>query len=223
MNGFVTDTISLDRLTIIGGIRFDHQESSLGAASVPGVPGIPVLPALNAPAVPGVFKWNNVTPRVGITYAVDEARKTVVARQLRDVRVAAAGRRGEVRLADSVLLRVLQRGGQERRRRRAAERDPVQPGAAGLLGLRSEQPDPPVDGEHGRSERQGADHARVPDRHRQGADAELLGQRHLHLPPDGRPDLGSADRRQAVRLHADRHAHRQHSPSSAPTACRSTR
>ena len=31
MNGFVTDTISLDRLTIIGGIRFDHQESSLGA------------------------------------------------------------------------------------------------------------------------------------------------------------------------------------------------
>ena len=36
-NGFVTDTISLDRLTLIGGVRFDHQESSLGDASVPGV------------------------------------------------------------------------------------------------------------------------------------------------------------------------------------------
>ena len=78
MNGFVTDTISLDRLTVIGGIRFDHQESSLGSASVPGVPGIPILPALSAPAVSGVYKWNNVTPRIGITYAVDEARKTVV-------------------------------------------------------------------------------------------------------------------------------------------------
>jgi hypothetical protein len=78
LNGFVTDTISLDRLTVIGGVRFDHQESSLGTASVPGVTGISILPALNAPAVPGVFKWNTVTPRIGITYAVDDARKSIV-------------------------------------------------------------------------------------------------------------------------------------------------
>src|SRR4029077_14790168 len=78
LNGYLTDTISLNRLTIIGGVRFDHQESSLGAASVPGVPGIPILPALSAPAVSGVYSWNNLTPRIGITLAVDEARKTVV-------------------------------------------------------------------------------------------------------------------------------------------------
>jgi hypothetical protein len=77
-NSFVTDTISLDRLTIIGGVRFDRQESSLGAASVPGVPGIPIMPALNAPPVKGVYKWNNLTPRVGFTYAIDDTRKTVV-------------------------------------------------------------------------------------------------------------------------------------------------
>jgi carboxypeptidase family protein/TonB-dependent receptor-like protein len=77
-NSFVTDTISLDRLTIIGGVRFDHQESSLGAASVPGVPGIPILPALSAPAVPGVFKWNNLVPRIGMTYALDDSRKSIV-------------------------------------------------------------------------------------------------------------------------------------------------
>ena len=77
-NMFVTDTISLNRLTIIGGVRFDRQESSLGAASVPGVPGIPIMPALTAPEVNGVYKWSNLTPRVGFTYAVDENRKTVV-------------------------------------------------------------------------------------------------------------------------------------------------
>ena len=77
-NAFVTDTISLDRLTIIGGVRFDHQESSLGAASVPGVAGIPILPALSAPAVSGVFTWNDIVPRIGVTYAVDQSRKTVV-------------------------------------------------------------------------------------------------------------------------------------------------
>jgi len=74
LNGFVTDTISLNRLTIIGGVRFDHQESSLGNAQVAGVDGIPILPALNAPAVPGVFKWNTFTPRIGFTYAVDQGR-----------------------------------------------------------------------------------------------------------------------------------------------------
>jgi hypothetical protein len=78
LNGFITDTISLDRLTVIGGIRFDHQVSSLGAASVPGVTGIPILPAVSAPAVAGVYNWNNVTPRVGITYALDNSRKTIV-------------------------------------------------------------------------------------------------------------------------------------------------
>ena len=78
INGFVTDTLSLNRLTIIGGIRFDHQESSLAEATVPAVPGIAILPSVTAPAVPGVYKWNNVTPRVGFTYALDEARKTVV-------------------------------------------------------------------------------------------------------------------------------------------------
>ncbi|MCU1385178.1 MAG: hypothetical protein JWL71_3875 [Acidobacteria bacterium] len=77
-NAFVTDTISLDRLTLIGGVRFDHQESSLGASSVPGVPGVAILPAVTAPAVAGVFKWNNLVPRVGITYAVDEGRKSIV-------------------------------------------------------------------------------------------------------------------------------------------------
>jgi Carboxypeptidase regulatory-like domain/TonB-dependent Receptor Plug Domain len=78
LNGFVTDTISLNRVTLTGGVRFDHQESSLGSASVAGVDGFPILPALNAPAVAGVYKWDNVTPRLGISFAVDRTRKTLV-------------------------------------------------------------------------------------------------------------------------------------------------
>ena len=79
INGYVTDTISLDRLTLTGGVRFDHQVSSLAAASVPAVAGFEtLLPALSTPAVDGVFVWNSMTPRVGFTLAVDEARKTIV-------------------------------------------------------------------------------------------------------------------------------------------------
>jgi hypothetical protein len=77
-SAYVTDTMSLNRLTLTGGIRFDHQVSGLGAASVPGVVGIPILPALSAPAQDGLYKWNNVTPRVGITYALDDSRKTLL-------------------------------------------------------------------------------------------------------------------------------------------------
>jgi len=75
--GFVTDTVSLDRLTITGGLRFDHQVSSLNAMSVPAVPGFPAMPAVTSAAVSNVYDFNNITPRVGLTYALDDSRKTV--------------------------------------------------------------------------------------------------------------------------------------------------
>ena len=79
INGYVTDTISLDRLTLTGGVRVDHQASSLGAASVPAVAGFEtLLPAVSTGAVGGVFVWDSVTPRVGFTLAVDDAHKTIV-------------------------------------------------------------------------------------------------------------------------------------------------
>ena len=79
INGYITDTISFNRLTLTGGIRFDRQSSSLAPASVPAVAGFEtLLPALSTPAVDGVFVWNSTTPRVGFTLAVDEARKTIV-------------------------------------------------------------------------------------------------------------------------------------------------
>ena len=77
--GYVTDTISIKRLTVIGGVRFDRQSSSLDPASVPAVAGFEsILPALSAPAVDNVYQWHSVTPRVGVTVAADRSRKTIV-------------------------------------------------------------------------------------------------------------------------------------------------
>jgi carboxypeptidase family protein len=78
VSAFATDTISLDRATVTAGVRVDRQVSSLGSASVPGVAGVPLLPALSTPAVQGVYTWTNVTPRVGVSYAVDSSRQTIV-------------------------------------------------------------------------------------------------------------------------------------------------
>jgi hypothetical protein len=77
LNGFVTDTISLNRLTLIAGVRFDRSTSSLSETVAPAVPNFPLLPTTTAAAVKDAYKFTNVTPRVGITYALDDSRKTV--------------------------------------------------------------------------------------------------------------------------------------------------
>lgn len=79
MQAFVTDTISLDRLTVIAGVRFDHQTSSLDATSTPAVPGFgTLLPAKTIPAQDNVFDFNAFVPRVGFTYALDENHKSIL-------------------------------------------------------------------------------------------------------------------------------------------------
>jgi hypothetical protein len=78
-HGFVGDTISLDRLTINLGARWDRASSSVLAASVPASEALPVLmPALDAPAIKNAIVWNTITPRIGFTYALNESRKTIV-------------------------------------------------------------------------------------------------------------------------------------------------
>ena len=76
-NAFVTDTISMNRLTVIAGLRWDRQTSSLAATTAPAVLNVPLLPAVTAKAVQNAYEFSNVAPRVGITYALDHSRKTV--------------------------------------------------------------------------------------------------------------------------------------------------
>jgi hypothetical protein len=77
MNGYITDTVSLDRLTLIGGVRFDHQTSSIAPSTISAVPNFPLLPAVNGTGLDNVYKFNSVSPRVGATYALDSGRKTI--------------------------------------------------------------------------------------------------------------------------------------------------
>ena len=90
-----------------------------------------------------VFVWNSITPRVGLTYALDEARRTWSAAATRCSR-RSCPRAGGVRLADPIRLRHLQRGGQERGRHRAAQRDPAQPGLQGYTGFDPKSPRPAI-------------------------------------------------------------------------------
>jgi hypothetical protein len=75
---YAGDTISKGRATIDLGVRYDRQ----GGRALPSVTAAnPAFPAL----VPGLifagydapFTWNNISPRAGLTYALDESRKTV--------------------------------------------------------------------------------------------------------------------------------------------------
>jgi hypothetical protein len=75
---YVSDTWTRDRLTVTAGLRWDRQASSLGPASAPASRALPsLLPAVTATRVDDAIVWNSVTPRIGATWALDKARKTV--------------------------------------------------------------------------------------------------------------------------------------------------
>src|SRR3954464_6536538 len=78
VNAYVADTISKGRATIDLGVRYDHQ----GGQALPSVtaanPAFPALvPGLNFAGYDAPFTWNNISPRAGLTWALDESRKTV--------------------------------------------------------------------------------------------------------------------------------------------------
>jgi Carboxypeptidase regulatory-like domain/TonB-dependent Receptor Plug Domain len=75
---YAGDTLSLDRLTLNGSLRFDRATSSVDAITVDAHPIVPsVLPGVSAPAVKNAVVWNTVSPRVGLAYAIGQDRKTV--------------------------------------------------------------------------------------------------------------------------------------------------
>jgi hypothetical protein len=78
-DGYLSDTYTKDRLTLNGGLRFDRQTSMKKPSQIAGNPlGNGLLPAVDfaGDSTPPVV-WNTVSPRLGITYALDASRKTV--------------------------------------------------------------------------------------------------------------------------------------------------
>jgi hypothetical protein len=77
-NIFVGDTLSWDRLTLNLGFRWDMQSSSVKSFTAIASNVLPALmPELTGTAVDDVVEWNAITPRIGMTYALDESRKTL--------------------------------------------------------------------------------------------------------------------------------------------------
>lgn len=76
---FLGDTITMDRLTVNAGLRYDKQYGSNLASSVPANASFPtIMPALNYLGAPGGFTYSDVTPRVGLTYALGTNRTTLL-------------------------------------------------------------------------------------------------------------------------------------------------
>ncbi len=84
-SGYVSDTITLSRLTVNLGLRYDDQygenfpislEGSRAGKSVP--PGTILPPALNVGTIDPGYRWNDWQPRVGATYSLGSDQKTLV-------------------------------------------------------------------------------------------------------------------------------------------------
>jgi hypothetical protein len=76
---YAGDTISTGRATLDVGVRYDRQGGRALPSATAANPAFPsVVPGLEFAGYDAPFTWNSVSPRVGVTYALDDARKTVV-------------------------------------------------------------------------------------------------------------------------------------------------
>jgi len=75
---YVGDTITRQQMTIDVGLRFDRQDGEALQSDTLANPGFPnTVPGLSFAGYTTPFTWNDISPRAGITYALDASRKTV--------------------------------------------------------------------------------------------------------------------------------------------------
>jgi hypothetical protein len=76
---YVQDTLTLERLTLNLGLRWDQQHEQALASLVPAHPFAPqVLPAIDFAGVDPGVTWNTISPRLGMTYDLTGDGHTVV-------------------------------------------------------------------------------------------------------------------------------------------------
>jgi len=77
-DAYLGDTILLGNLTVQAGLRYDLQKGTVDAGSLGANPTIPdILPAVSWDAITGL-KWTNVSPRLGLTYALGATKRTLL-------------------------------------------------------------------------------------------------------------------------------------------------
>jgi hypothetical protein len=76
---FVGDTISKGRMTFNLGVRWDKQTAKNLPSVAPANPDFPgLLPAVNYNGTGPTIDWTDISPRLSATFALDEARKSIV-------------------------------------------------------------------------------------------------------------------------------------------------
>ncbi len=78
-SAFLQDAITMDRLTINLGVRWDQQYGANRPTIIGSNPTFPgILPAISFPGTDKQFTWNDWQPRVGLSYALGSNRTTVL-------------------------------------------------------------------------------------------------------------------------------------------------
>jgi hypothetical protein len=82
---YAQDTLTVGNLTVNVGVRYDKQTGTNYSAEIPAVPnfeayddGTPLLPAATTLEFDQGFEWEDITPRLGLTYALGAERKTLL-------------------------------------------------------------------------------------------------------------------------------------------------
>ena len=77
-DAYVGDTILMGNLTVQAAVRWDQQKGSNNGGVIAGNPTVPdLLPSVSYAGVGGL-KWNNVSPRIGLTYALGANHRTLL-------------------------------------------------------------------------------------------------------------------------------------------------
>ena len=77
---WIQDTMTWSHWTVNAGLRYEHQDGKNLPALVDANPGFPeLMPPLDFPGNDaGGFSWHTIAPRIGVTYALGEERKTLL-------------------------------------------------------------------------------------------------------------------------------------------------
>ena len=79
VNFYLGDSIAMGRLTLDLGVRYDRQwGEALAANNKPNSAFSNQVPGIAFPGYEAPFHWSDVSPRVGVTYAIGESRKSLL-------------------------------------------------------------------------------------------------------------------------------------------------